>query len=170
MQLWLKNCLKKGFCTALQWDIDENVPREMDVISSKYCLPLLKGVWVREVDFCCSKSRQQLVSTRSSGIMTWGTVSAVLLLSTVCILWSFSLCCCMTTNPVTTELRELSVVSIKHVDQNESDVFKHQAGTKNPLQGLTLLSCFPYAYHDICWRLQVNLNEFITWTLQPWFM
>lgn len=59
------------------------------------------------MNFCCSKSRQPLVSTRSSGIMTWGTISAALLLSTVCILWSFSLYCCMTANPVTAELQHL---------------------------------------------------------------
>lgn len=103
---------KKCYYAPLQWGIDEIVSSETDVIGSKYCLPLLKGFWVGGMDFCCSKSHQQLVSTRSSGIMTWGTISAVLLLSTVCILWSFSLCCCMTTNPVTAELQQLSVLSI----------------------------------------------------------
>jgi len=55
---------------------DENASSEMD--GRRYCYFFLRGLSRRD------GFRQQLVSTRSPGIMTWETVSAVLLLSTVC--------------------------------------------------------------------------------------
>lgn len=59
--------LGKRFIRTLQWDIDEwnGCHWWWKLFTSA------KGVWVGEMDFCCSKSRQPLVSTRSSGIMTW---------------------------------------------------------------------------------------------------
>ncbi len=112
--------------------------------------------------FCCSKSHQPLVSTRSSGIMTWGTISAVLLLSTICILWSFSLCCCMTANPVTAGT-PASVLSIKHVDQNKSGAHTGLEQTTSPgLDTAKLLSCLPPQY-----LLSVNLKIYTPCRYSP---
>lgn len=36
----------------------------------------------------------------------------------------------MTTNPVTTELQTLSILSLTHFDLNESALYKHLSGTK----------------------------------------
>lgn len=133
----------------------------MDVTGSKYCV----GVSVGERD---GFVLQQKSSAAGFHLKLWnndmGTISAVLLFSTVCILWSFSLCSCMNAYPVTVELQQLSVLSIKHVDHNESGVFKHWAG-KTPPQFLTMLSCSHYCHQDICSRCHVNLNILITWTL-----
>lgn len=60
--------------------VDDDV--EMD--GSRCCLPFSKGFEWEGWIFVYSKSHQPLVSTGSSGLMTWGTTSAVLLLSTVC--------------------------------------------------------------------------------------
>lgn len=93
-----------GPAQLLQRGDDENVSTVMDVNGCPHCSRVLRGFGRGEVGgLCYSQSRQPLVSTWSPGIVTWGTISAVFLLSTVCILWSFSLCCCMTTNPVTVE-------------------------------------------------------------------
>lgn len=153
MQLWLKNSWKKVSMNLC----NETLTRMFLVKWMSLVVNTVypnKGVWVGEMGFCCSKSRQQLVSTRSTGIMTWGTISAVFLLSTVCILWSFSLCCCMTANPVTAELQQLSVLSIKHVDQNEAGVLKTLGWNRKPLKW----SCFHFCHHDMCSGCQANLN------------
>lgn len=137
----------------LQWDIDEDVSSETDIICSKYCLPLLKGFWVGGVDFCCSKSRQQLVSTRSSGIDMGDDLSGAL---TQYSMYPLIFLAVLLHDHQSYYCGSPAAICSQHLTcwSEWTCCFQTPVWNRKPLD--TLLSCSPYWHNK-------NLNVFITW-------
>lgn len=121
MHFCLWNCLDKGLDEPLQRLIVGNVSSEMDVISSEHCLPLLKGFeWERwfllQQKSSAAGSHSQLWNNdmRSDLSRALAQYSMYPLIFLAVLLHDRQSCYCGT---------PASVLSIKHVDQNESGAF-----------------------------------------------